>query len=188
MKWWWVRHGPTHAKSMVGWTDLPADLSDTGALGRLSQFLPNAPVVSSDLSRAVSTADAIQGSRQRYPHAFDLREINFGAWENRNFADVEAESPDQIRAYWEQPGSHAPPGGESWDAIERRVSGFVDGFDQDGGDIIAVAHMGVILTQLRRALGISAYDTFSHKIDNLSVTCLERRNGQWAALKINHNP
>ncbi|MCX8953857.1 histidine phosphatase family protein, partial [Ruegeria sp. NA] len=30
-----VRHGPTHAKTMVGWSDLPADLSDTAALRRL---------------------------------------------------------------------------------------------------------------------------------------------------------
>ena len=26
-RFWLVRHGPTHAKTMVGWTDLPADLS-----------------------------------------------------------------------------------------------------------------------------------------------------------------
>ncbi|MEY8841169.1 histidine phosphatase family protein, partial [Cribrihabitans sp. XS_ASV171] len=31
-----VRHGPTHAKGMVGWSDLPADLSDTALLDRLS--------------------------------------------------------------------------------------------------------------------------------------------------------
>ena len=30
-----IRHGPTHAKGMVGWSDLAADLSDTQALARL---------------------------------------------------------------------------------------------------------------------------------------------------------
>ena len=35
---WWVRHGPTHAKAMVGWRDLPADLSDTAALARLARL------------------------------------------------------------------------------------------------------------------------------------------------------
>ena len=59
-----VRHGPTHAKSMVGWSDLPADLSDTAALARLEAALPReAVVISSDLIRAVATADAIQGDR-----------------------------------------------------------------------------------------------------------------------------
>lgn len=37
---WWVRHGPTHAKTFIGWTDRPADLSDTAALARLAAFLP----------------------------------------------------------------------------------------------------------------------------------------------------
>jgi alpha-ribazole phosphatase len=34
-RFWLVRHGPTHAKAMVGWSDLPADLSDTAALSRV---------------------------------------------------------------------------------------------------------------------------------------------------------
>ena len=54
---WLVRHGPTHAKAMIGWTDLPADLSDAGAIARLRAALPDAPIVSSDLIRAVTTAD-----------------------------------------------------------------------------------------------------------------------------------
>ncbi|HHL22744.1 MAG TPA: histidine phosphatase family protein, partial [Aliiroseovarius sp.] len=28
ISWWWLRHGPTHAKGLVGWSDVPADLSD----------------------------------------------------------------------------------------------------------------------------------------------------------------
>ena len=58
---WWVRHGPTHAKTMVGWTDLPADLSDRAQLDRLRAYLPDAPVVCSDLLRARQTADAVAG-------------------------------------------------------------------------------------------------------------------------------
>jgi broad specificity phosphatase PhoE len=105
-----VRHGPTHAKSMVGWSDLPADLSDTAALARLHDFLPTeALVVSSDLQRAVHTADAIQGDRMRLDHHPDLREIHFGAWELRTWADIDAEDPERIRAYWETPGDVRPP-------------------------------------------------------------------------------
>ncbi|MEP5762516.1 MAG: histidine phosphatase family protein [Litoreibacter sp.] len=186
MRWWWVRHGPTHAKTMIGWTDLPADLSDVAALKRLSDYLPDAPVVSSDLSRAVTTADAIQNHRHRLPHTPELREINFGKWENRTFKDVETASPDLIRAYWEQPGTPTPPDGESWNSIETRVNRFVDAYPTHSGDIIAVAHMGVILTQVRRACGLTAYEAFSRKIDNLSVTCLEITDGQWRVHCINH--
>ena len=33
--WWWIRHGPTHAKCMVGWVDIKADLSDKITLNKL---------------------------------------------------------------------------------------------------------------------------------------------------------
>jgi alpha-ribazole phosphatase len=86
---WLVRHGPTHAKSFVGWTDLPADLSDTAALARLEIALPDVPVVSSTLDRAVKTADAIQGVRPRLPHDPRLRETHFGDWENLTWAQIQ---------------------------------------------------------------------------------------------------
>jgi alpha-ribazole phosphatase len=107
-RFWLVRHGPTHAKTMVGWTDLPADLSDTAALSRLSAHLPQAPVISSDLSRAMATADAL-GPRPRLPHDPALRELHFGQWETRPFAEIEAETPDLIRAFWDTPGDVARP-------------------------------------------------------------------------------
>lgn len=184
---WLVRHGPTHAKSMVGWSDLPADLSDTAAIARLRDYLPDAPVVSSDLIRASATADAL-ARRHRLPHDSALREINFGAWELRSFAQVEAEDPATIHAYWETPGHIAPPGGESWNAVRARVDTAIDSYLRAGhADLIVVAHFGMILTQVQRALGIGAYAAFGHKIDNLSVTDLHY-DGDWRVGRINHIP
>lgn len=183
-----VRHGPTHAKSMVGWSDIPADLSDTAALGRLRSYLPAAPVVSSDLIRASATADALL-SETRLPHDPHLREINFGDWELRRFSEVEAEDPERIRAYWETPGDVAPPNGESWNTIRARVDTAIDNYLAIGhSDLIVVAHFGVILTQVQRALGITAYEAFGHKIDNLSVTTIKTDGEDWTAEVINHLP
>jgi len=184
-----VRHGPTHAKSMVGWSDLAADLSDTAALSRLSAHLPpDAVIVSSDLSRAATTADAIQGSRTRLPHHTKLREINFGAWELRNFREIEAETPDLIRAYWETPGDHRPPGGESWNEVCTRVNGAIDTLiaAHRGRDLIIVAHFGAILTQVQRAGQLAAKQAFSHRLDNLSVTELTLSDTGWSTGRINH--
>lgn len=186
-----VRHGPTHARTMVGWSDLPADLSDTAALARLSAHLPDrAIVVSSDLTRAVTTADAIQGGRDRLPHRPALREINFGAWELRSYAEIEAEDPDRIRAYWEEPGAVCPPGGESWDAVCARVDAAIDALitAHDGRDLVVVAHFGVILTQVQRADRLSATQAFGHRIDPLSVTELARTGDTWQVGRINHLP
>ncbi|MDP3195590.1 histidine phosphatase family protein [Tabrizicola sp.] len=171
-RYWLVRHGPTHAKAMIGWTDLPADLSDTVALARLTSHLPSeAPVVSSDLSRAIATADAL-GPRPRLAHDSALREIHFGRWEGRGFAEVEAETPSLIRAFWETPGDIRPPGGESWNDLTARTWGALDRLHSQGPDLIVVAHFGPILAALQRAGGLTAIQAFGHRIDNLSVTCL----------------
>lgn len=186
-----VRHGPTHAKTMVGWSDIPADLSDHAALARLHDHLPqDALVISSDLSRAADTATAIQGTRRRLPHHPDLREIHFGTWEMRAFAEIEAEDPELAFAYWDSPGDVRPPNGESWNAVRARVDAAIDGLIgmHTGADLVIVAHFGVILTQVQRALDLDAQQTFAHRIDNLSVTELAFDGRTWSAGRINHLP
>ena len=186
-----VRHGPTHAKTMVGWSDLPADLSDTAQLSRLSDFLPkDALVISSDLSRAADTATAIQRDRHRLPHQRELREIHFGAWELRSWAEIDAEDPDHIRAYWETPGDVRPPNGESWNEVRARVDAVIDDLitAHYGRNLIIVGHFGMILTQLQRAECLTAEEAFSHRIDNLSVTEITRTQSGWETGRINHLP
>jgi alpha-ribazole phosphatase len=183
---WLIRHGPTHAKSFVGWTDVPADLSDTVALERLENALPDGvPVISSTLDRAVKTADAIQGARPRLPHDPRLRETHFGDWENLTWSQIQTRDAALARRVFETPGHHAPPGGESWHDFYARVH---TGIDAITGDAIVVAHMGVILAVLQRALGCTAYEALGHKIDNLSVTQITREtphSPNWSAQKIN---
>ncbi|MEX0329570.1 MAG: histidine phosphatase family protein [Ruegeria sp.] len=186
-----VRHGPTHAKTMVGWSDLPADLSDRAAIERLNAHLPqDGIVVSSDLSRAAQTASAIQDARRRLPHSRDLREINFGNWERRPFSEIEAEDPQLAFAYWDNPGDVRPPNGESWNDVRARVDHALDNLIQqfNGHELIIVAHFGVILTQVQRALGVDAQQAFSHRIDNLSVTEITRHPDGWSVGRINHRP
>lgn len=185
---WWVRHGPTHQKTFTGWRDVPADLSDTAAIARLQSYLPQeALVISSDLLRARDTATALQGPRQRLPHDPDLREFDFGVWDGKHFTEVAETHPDLSRAYWERPGDVVAPEGESWNMAATRVNRAVDRLrlENPGRDLIAVAHFGVILTQVQRGLGITAYAALAQKIDNLSVTCV-RYDGQ--VTPINHCP
>ena len=188
---WWVRHGPTHRKEMVGWSDVPADLTDTAALARLDAFLPDAPVVSSDLVRARATADAIQGARPRLADVTGLREINFGAWELRSASELYADDPVTASAYWDDPSDVRPPGGESFRDLARRVNAAVDRVIRaaDGSsDVIAVAHFGVILTQLHRARGVSVKQVMAQRIENLSVTALRLDRGGWHEELANHRP
>lgn len=174
---------------MVGWTDLPADLSDTDRLARLDAFLPrSAVIISSDLIRAVATADAIETGRTRLAHDPDLREINFGDWEMQNFDTIEDQ--EKLQRFWDEPGLVSAPSGESWnDVVERVNRGIARVIDaHPDQDIIAVAHMGAILTQVQEAERSSAYEAFAQKIDNLSVTELCLESDGWKAVRINHCP
>lgn len=190
--WHWVRHGPTHERTFVGWRDVPADLSDKAGIARLDACLPpEAVLIASDLSRASSTADAVARSgRLRLPDHADLRELHFGAWDGLHFKAVAARDPDLSRAYWETPGDIIAPDGESWNQTALRVNRVVDALNtaHPDAEIIAVAHFGVILTQVQRALGVDAVAAMKHKIDNLSVTTLAHDPDGWRVHRINHLP
>ncbi|MFO6464744.1 histidine phosphatase family protein [Jannaschia sp. KMU-145] len=178
---WLVRHGPTHAKRMIGWTDLPADLTDTAALDRLRAVLPEAPVISSDLVRATATADAIAEARPRLPHDPDLREFHYGAWEDQAFDEIDSPA---LRRYFDEPGPHRAPGGESWNDVAARVGRALARHAQ-GPDLIVVAHMGVILTQWARATGLKPFDALAQKIDNLSLTRIDLHQGAMVPVSAN---
>ncbi|MBV1866192.1 MAG: histidine phosphatase family protein [Rhodobacteraceae bacterium] len=190
-RFWWVRHGPTHQNSFVGWSDVAADLSDKGAIERLQRHLPqNALVISSDLQRCVKTADAICGTRQRLPHTADLREMNFGDWELKTFHQVEKMDATLAREYWANPGHHAPPNGESWNQTAERVHAAIERLmaNHPDRDIIVVAHFGVILTQLQRAAQMAPAAAMSFVIDNLSVTQIDHLDPAWRIKGVNHKP
>ena len=189
--WHWVRHGPTHETSFVGWRDVAADLSDTDQIARLDAALPErALLISSDLIRAAATADALaRPTRTRLDHDPDLRELHFGDWDGMHWRDVAARDPELSRAYWDEPGDIRAPGGESWNQTAARVSAVVDRLNRAHPEahVIAVAHFGVILTQLQRALGVPPTEAMAHSIDNLSVTTLQHGDG-WQVQRINHLP
>ena len=190
--WHWVRHGPTHAKEFVGWRDLPADLSNTAQISRLRDHLPNdALLLASDLRRAKDTADALHKSTyRRLPHDPHLREIHFGVWDGMHFESVSSRDPDLSLQYWETPGDVRAPLGESWNEASARVHTTVTRINHLHPDahIVVAAHFGVILTQVQRAMGVSAYEVLAHRIDNLSVTRLTWEDGKGSAELINHLP
>ncbi len=189
-RFWWVRHAPTHSRAMVGWSDIPADLSDVTLLERVSALLPDrALVVSSDLIRARGTADAIAGDRVRLPDERGLREFHFGEWELKLHSEIAERNPELLVAYLDSPGDVRAPGGETWNEVAARVSQVVDRLESEhsGADIIAVSHFGAILTQVQRGFGISAGEACSRRIDNLSVTRIVKRD-VWKACSVNLMP
>lgn len=170
---WWVRHGPTHLKTICGWTDASADLSDGDAVARLRNALPaSARLVSSDLTRARQTAAAIRSEGAEERHR-DLRELHFGDWEGLTAAAVAERAPDLSRRFWTGESDLRAPGGESWSDLRSRVDRVEAALLSRGGDTVVVAHMGVILTRLQVALGLSVHQAMSYRVEPLSVTRID---------------
>jgi glucosyl-3-phosphoglycerate phosphatase len=152
-----LRHGQTDYNAegrMQGHLD-----SRLTELGR-TQAAEAAPVVatlgadllvSSDLSRAVDTAEAV-GAASGLPVKLDprLRETHLGEWQGLTVDEVEEDYPGAI-ATWRSDPTWAPPGGESRVEVVARARPVVDEIDAeyagtDGASETAllVAHGGLI--------------------------------------------
>jgi broad specificity phosphatase PhoE len=130
-----VRHGETvHnvARIAQGWND--SALSDRGArqvqqlAERIVAYSPNA-LFSSSLKRAMTTAQAIAEKTGLTIQPLDeLREMNYGRWENRSFLDVRREDADIYEKWIADPDCPCP-GGESHNDLLRRFRGALQKID-----------------------------------------------------------
>lgn len=171
VRWWWVRHAPVRAVGFCGWSDPDVDLTDEQSLATLRSALPDeATLVTSDLRRAVRTADVL--ARRTWTRAEEtemLREQNFGAWEGRGYDDG-----DDLAAFWADPAGSAPPGGESFSQVCERVARYVLHTSRSGRkEIVAVAHAGAIRAALALALTLPPSQALNFEISPLSLTRID---------------
>jgi probable phosphoglycerate mutase len=149
-----ARHGETVynvARRMQG--DHPhtpltrAGFAQADAMGAALRTLlgpkPKLTLWASSAGRALQTLAVITEHLELDWHAArtDARlvEIGMGEWSGRYYRDVMAEHADFLDA---EHGLYTrpPPGGEWYDAIAERVSGWLDDTDDDPGDRLVIMH------------------------------------------------
>jgi glucosyl-3-phosphoglycerate phosphatase len=150
-----LRHGRTdynEAGRMQGHLDSMLTVAGhdqaTAVAPELARFGP-VRLVSSDLRRAVDTADTV-GAACALPVKLDprLRETHLGHWQGRSVAEIEVAYPGAI-AQWRSDPAWTPPGGESRIEVVARSRPVVDELDQEFDDgteatALLVAHGGLI--------------------------------------------
>jgi probable phosphoglycerate mutase len=184
-----LRHGQTiwNAENRFqGHTDIPLD--ETGlaqaqrAAGMLAALRPDA-IVSSDLARAVSTAQPLARlTGLVITLDKDLRERSGGLWEGL--------VGDEIRERW--PAEHAtwnPPQGESREAVAERVVGALrrvaDGLPA-GGLAVVVSHGAALRLGIERVLGLPLdVSSILGPLSNCSWSVMGQRAGKWRLLEHN---
>jgi len=165
---YYIRHGETEWNALgrlQGTQDIP--LNDLGRkqaakagiiladlFARDGRSETSLEFVASPLVRARSTMELVRGSL-RLPsdqYAVDdrLREIGYGHWEGSTLAQMQALDPELFAKRQTEKWTVAPPGGESYVAVQARVT---DWYHQLAEDTVAVAHGGTARA-LMVALGI----------------------------------
>ena len=189
-----MRHGQStwnHERRIQGQLDPP--LSDEGRrqaaqLGRRLAGRRFVGFYASDLKRAIETAQVIGEAVRIQPEPMaGLREIYLGQWEGLRTEDLADRFPDAWASWTEEPDWDLVPGGEGSAAFEARVSGALDAIfaRHPEGDVLVVTHGGVIQIALHHVVGRASRGIFPFRIQNASVSLLEKRNGRVVVSGVN---
>jgi broad specificity phosphatase PhoE len=205
-RWWFIRHAPVIGADgrVYGQDDLDCDCSDHASFAAMARLLPPEPVwLVTQLRRSRATASALRRARG-HPSvedaaAFEVEpafaEQHFGTWQGRRYADLEAADGEAYRRFWRAPADHAPPQGESFRDVVRRVARAMQqrGAAHAGRDIVAVSHGGAIRAALATILDLEPARALSFVIDPCSLTRfdqIEMADGTraWRILAVNQPP
>ncbi len=184
-----VRHGETTSNAAGTWqgqSDSRLSAKGEQQARLLAARLENDVfdrVISSDLSRAAQTADALGR-----PYVLDpaFREIDLGRWEGRTAQEVADQFPEEVAAL--RRGEDVPVGGaETWTQVGRRVlAGVRDLAVDDPGDrVLVVAHGGVIITLVTALVGGALRPRPVGRLLNTAISRLELKDGKVRLLAYN---
>jgi broad specificity phosphatase PhoE len=143
---------------------------------------------SSDLKRALETAQLIGEASGVSPvPAAGLREIDLGQWEGLNTEELALRFPEAWARWTEEPSWDVVPGGEGAGPFESRVAAEIDSIlaRHEYGDVLVVTHGGVIQVALHRVVGRPNHGLFPFRIENASLSVIERRNGRFVVSGVN---
>jgi alpha-ribazole phosphatase len=184
-----VRHGTTQwnlEKRYVGHADpglLPEAEGELRALGQRLHGMRFAKVYSSDLRRCMETLRlaAPQLAAEAFPDT-RLRELDFGEWDGETYESLK--DVQLYRSWLDDPRRVTPPGGESLEHFEGRLTVFLNSLQKEvlPGEgscakgilaVLAVTHGGVI-RQLA-ALTVPGLDFWSVQLSPAGMAGLRLR-------------
>jgi len=138
-----------------------------------------AGLYASDLKRAFETAEVVGAAVDVKPEPrTSLREVYLGEWEGLTTEEIAERYPEAWASWVEEPDWDVVPGGEGQAVFDRRVAAAMDDILRlhPHGDVLVVTHGGVIQVALHRIVRKPSRGLFPFKIQNASITLIEKRD------------
>lgn len=110
----------------------------------------------------------------------DLREIDFGRWEGKTFAEIEAQDPDLVQDWAQGNDNFCFPDGEATAGFSSRIESVKKRLlGADVNTMLLVAHGGVIRSLICGLLGLSPQDYLLFQVakGHYSTMDLHREGG-----------
>jgi alpha-ribazole phosphatase len=164
-----VRHGEVVVEGQgkfLGFTDL--DLSQRGKeqVAGVAAYLKDVSLdraYASDLKRAMDSAGIIcQGRTIKPTPCTAFREMDMGEWDGKSWEEIKKANPEINPRFFKDLNKFYFPGGENWPHFRGRVLKGMKRLyrDNQGKDILLVAHAGVNRIILAQALGLPFKNMF----------------------------
>ncbi len=141
-------------------------------------------LLAKDLSQEFSTAKLTEDPR--------LMELNFGAWENRMWDEIQTNDGERLRAWGDDFVNTRCPGGESTADLQRRATAAWSeiiatstGNTGEESDAILVAHGGSIRAILVNILGMRPKDGFALAIERGRIAAIRADGAGVKLLRLN---
>lgn len=186
-----IRHGETdwnRERRIQGQTDIPLNALGVRQAEALAERLKSIPfdvIYTSDLGRVVQTSEivaAAQGRDVPVVPAPELRECNYGLWEGLTRDEIAQRFPADWNAWVSSGAAGKPTGGEAYSNLVNRAGLLLDRIKGEEGTILISTHLGPVRAVICRVLGWDASILGTFRVNNGSLSILERPTGGMAQL------
>jgi alpha-ribazole phosphatase len=155
-----VRHGTTGRDGYLdGRTDHPLSAEGRTQFGSQTADRNWSTIVTSPLRRAREAAEGLAEARNlglRIDQ--DWAELDFGVWDGRRKSELEAEPAIHaaLAAFYRDPSTYAPSGGETWASFEMRIGRALRRLAHSAGPgpALVVTHAGPMRLALSLVCGL----------------------------------
>jgi len=188
-----IRHGALDIEyqgCFVGKTDVglsAAGRKQAATIAGPIDKLGVAHVITSPLRRTLETAGiALEPLGQSFDVVSDLREIDFGSWEGKTFAEISRADSSAVERWSHFAPDFVFPGGEAMASFTERVRDLAERIASDPAEtVVAITHGGIIRFLICHYLGLELRHYLLFDIQHASLSALNLYDQKGVLTRLN---